>query len=212
MGQYYRAICLLAITPAINLQHVSSSDYGNGPKLMEHSYLTNGYLDTVESLLAPGGAWHKKPLVWAGDYADDETDANGNDLGHNLYDLCYDESDKGRVPNKLQPAEPKSMKRFRYIVNHTTKQYVDKRKVPANDTGEWKGKPWTNYIHPLSILTCEGNGRGGGDLHLEHPLIGSWARNVISVETSKPKGYTELAFNLTERGPVEQAQLTAETA
>jgi hypothetical protein len=50
--------------------------------------------------------------------------------------------------------------------------------------------------HPLPLLTCEGNGRGGGDYRGDSPLIGSWARDIISVEEVKPEGFEELAFNL----------------
>ncbi len=33
----------------------------------------------------------------------------------------------------------------------------------------------------LAILLADGNGRGGGDLHSENPIIGSWAGNKIVV-------------------------------
>ena len=45
------------------------------------------------------------------------------------------------------------------------------------------------------------NGRGGGDFRGESELVGSWARDVISVEATKsaiPKDYTELKFDLVE--------------
>lgn len=48
-------------------------------------------------------------------------------------------------------------------------------------------------IHPLPLLTCEGNGRGGGDFRTENEdylkLIGSWARNRITIQTKKTKRY-----------------------
>jgi hypothetical protein len=53
-------------------------------------------------------------------------------------------------------------------------------------------------MHPLPILTCEGNGRGGGDFHKGDPLVGKWARNRVTVANRKPKGYTELEFNVYE--------------
>ena len=61
-----------------------------------------------------------------------------------------------------------------------------------------KGKEWPYAIHPLPLLTCDGNGRGGGDFHKEDPLVGSWARNRVTVSNTKPKGYTEIEFNLFE--------------
>jgi hypothetical protein len=80
-----------------------------------------------------------------------------------------------------------------------TKEYVDKKKVPISDIWEDdKGKEWPFAIHPLPLLTCEGNGRGGGDFYKEDPLVGKWARNRVTVSKTKPKGYTEIEFNLFE--------------
>ena len=69
--------------------------------------------------------------------------------------------------------------------------FVDKTKVPDNDG-------WA--IHPLPLLTCEGNGRGGGDFYGRRgmKLVGSWARHRISVSNKVPKGYKEIKFNLIE--------------
>jgi hypothetical protein len=83
----------------------------------------------------------------------------------------------------------------KYLVNHDKKQFVDKTKVPKDSDG-WQ-------IHPLPLLTCEGNLRGGGDFRGEdvNKLVGSWARDMISVETKKadiPKDYAELIFDLVE--------------
>ena len=71
--------------------------------------------------------------------------------------------------------------------------YVDKNKVPK-DASNWGWK-----LHPLPLLTCEGNGRGGGDFHGSNELIGTWARDVISVAAKKPKGFKELIFDVTEK-------------
>ena len=74
---------------------------------------------------------------------------------------------------------------------NTKKQYVDKTKVPKDNDG-WR-------IAPLPLLTCEGNGGGGGDFYVvpdrqqgNTSLIGTWARDYISIETKKPKDYKEL--------------------
>jgi hypothetical protein len=54
-------------------------------------------------------------------------------------------------------------------------------------------------IHPLPLLTCEGNGRGGGDYGgNDQNLVGLWARNTISVSNDIPDGYEELLFTLHE--------------
>jgi len=206
MGQYYKPINLRT------KEWVFSHDYGNGLKLMEHSWIGNNFVGIVEVLLS--GAWRNDPIVWAGDYADDEkvrlTDEEYKLLleeGYtlksqkdtvNLYALAFDNL-------KIVPFKPVDYEQtdamekemdvllsgLIYIVNHDKKLFVDKTKVPK---GEW------GRIHPLPLLTCEGNGRGGGDYreNEDSPLIGAWARDHLSVDKIPPKGYEELIFDLTE--------------
>lgn len=143
----------------------------------------------VESLLISGGAWHNKPIVWAGDYARAE-----EHIGENLFSIAEGAQRDGEgVSIKLIPkalSKSKS-KEYRYILNHDKKQYVDKEDVPSRDG--WR-------IHPLSLLTAEGNGGGGGDFYGSDSkkMIGSWARNIISVEKTVPPGYMKIFFGLTE--------------
>ncbi len=178
MGQYYKPTCLEENkrTPKAWMY---SHQYGNGLKLMEHSWMKNNFVNTVESLLKKGGPWYKQPIVWAGDYADKD-----KGLTTNVYRRCTDTT-------KIQPEEKIIGMRSPFIVNHTLKQFVDKRKVPKVDG-------WA--IHPLPLLTCEGNGDGGGDYFGAdaNNLIGTWARNIISVETKAPADYVEIFFDLTE--------------
>ena len=163
---------------------------GCGLKLMEHSWMNNPMVQIVESLLLPGGNWHKQPIVWAGDYAEPEKETMDHDgvirtHNNNLYDFCDDH-------NKITPKIVRLAKRYRYILNHTTNQYVDKTKVPDNDG--WR-------IHPLPLLTGEGCFNGGGDYRESQPdanLIGIWARNVISVDSFVPDGYSELIVSFSE--------------
>ena len=45
----------------------------------------------------------------------------------------------------------------------------------------------------VPLLVAEGNGRGGGDYHgINQIIVGTWARDVISVENNIQEGYTEL--------------------
>jgi hypothetical protein len=115
-------------------------------------------------------------VVWAGDYADSEPD------GENLYNQCEE--------YRMIRPEEKDTSRFRFVVNHSKKQFVDKTEVPSR--GGYR-------IHPLPLLTCEGNGRGGGDYRDDSLLVGSWARDVISVEVDAPEGFEEIVFELIER-------------
>jgi hypothetical protein len=181
MGQYYKPV------NTENKQHLYSHDYGSGLKLMEHSWMKNDFVGAVESLLVEGGAWYKKPIVWGGDYAKERKELIDKDLNpNNFYSICDDK-------NKIQP--PPTVINKKYIYNHTKKQYVDKSKVPTDNDG-WQ-------IHPLPLLTSEGNGQGGGDFFGDdkNHLIGSWCNDIISVESRKPTKkmeFTELIFDLKE--------------
>lgn len=177
MGQYYNPIC---IDTDVEKYWIYSHDYSNGLKLMEHSYVGNDFVGAVERLLTKGNPWYKKPLVWAGDYAD-------TDEGQlrNLYDQC---KDYFKIDSGVKPLNS------RYIINHTKGLFVDKRKCPS-ETVTQGDESWDMTVHPLPLLTCEGNGRGGGDYRLENIHTGSWARNVISVSNKKPTGFKEIQPN-----------------
>lgn len=158
---------------------------GQGLKLMEHSYLKNKMMLCVEALLIEGGEWHKTPIVWAGDYSDHVR----NEM--NYYDMC-DSTDEGEhVARELvpKPLTAKQAKEFQFIVNHTKKEFVDKKKVPSVDG--WQ-------IHPLSLLTSSGNGRGGGDFRGENKFVGTWAGDIISVEKEIPTNFKEIVPNFKE--------------
>lgn len=147
---------------------------GNGLKLMEHSYLKNDFVQAFETLIFE----NPQIVVWAGDYADE---CKGRKT--NVYDRCKDKT-------KLIPENRISIKQGRYLLNHDKKTFVDKFKVPKFNGGY--------QIHPLPLLTCEGNGRGGGDFRGDDSIVGTWARDYVSVQGTKPKGFTELIFDLKE--------------
>ena len=193
MGQYYMPCSLTD-----NKEHVKSFVYshsikirwktydgrmvttGVGLKLMEHSYLTSKMMLCVEALLIEGGEWHKTPIVWSGDYSD----AVRGDL--NYFTMCERTDEGEHIARELipKPLTQKQAKEFRFIVNHTKKEFVDKTRVPSVDG-------W--HIHPLSLLTAEGNGRGGGDFEgIGEKFVGTWARDIISVEKELPEGYKQI--------------------
>ena len=165
MGQYYKP------TSVDKMESLYSHDYGHMSKLMEHCYIGNHFVSIAENLLSPEGRWYKHGFVWAGDYADEEPS------GNNLYTLAKE------IKINLHNGSSAG----RYIINHSLKEYVDKEKAPKDEEG------WS--VHPLPLLTCEGNGRGGGDYRIDNDSIGYWARDRISVENSIPEGYTELVPN-----------------
>jgi hypothetical protein len=188
MGQYYFPV-ILADEPKKELDGEQKEEeqiqaymypfsYLNGCKLMEHSYIGSIFVSTFEYELSPQGRFHMSRVVWTGDSAENELNKDKN-----LYSMC-DEKREGLL---ITPSVKDSTK-FRYIVNNTNKQYVDKLKCH----GEYS-------IHPLPLLTCEGNGRGGGDFFADdRGLVGAWARDVISVEEEIPDGYVEIIFDLVE--------------
>lgn len=184
MGQYYTPVILgdLGQVKILKKEFIrvwlSSFCYGNGMKLMEHSYIGNKFVTAFESLICPDGAFYMSRAVWAGDYADPEPDCDDEKEQKNLYNMANEE--EGLACSKQQTPKARDMSEFRYIVNHTKKLFVDKQLCSSG-------------IHPLPLLICEGNGRGGGDYHgtNEH-LCGTWARDVISVERLEPETYTQL--------------------
>lgn len=204
MGQYYTPVILNNDKTRI-VAYAYSHNFGSGLKLMEHSWLNNAFVQLLEHYLIN----NPSRLVWAGDYADNEEGSE-----YNLYSkaseeglpLSYPEmptdevmqykysSDKDESQKYWGIFERQSVpKKYKYIVNHDKKIYINKLNLTADSDG------W--FIHPLPLMTCEGNGRGGGDYRNENAddmIIGSWSRDLISIESRKPnKDYTEVVFNLT---------------
>jgi hypothetical protein len=173
MGQYYKVIIL----GEKNIDtHEIIRVFINpwcGIKLLEHSYINNDFVNAIEYLLSPEGMFYKSRIVWAGDYADLENGLNTN--LNSMTDKCMS---KEFIPSTLISKE------YKYIINHTKKEYVDKK---------------NKIFHPLPLLTAEGNGNGGGDYYSKNKeLVGKWSRDVISVEKEKPEEYTELICEFSE--------------
>ena len=176
MGQYYKFIILAEKTDKKEYIRtcLHSFAYANGSKLMEHSYIDSEFVKAVEYLLSSNGTFYKSRIVWAGDYADNE-----HELTENLFHLADDSRVYPRFDSDISFVD-----QCPFIVNHTKKLYVKKEK---------------KVIHPLPLLTAEGNGRGGGDYRGKNDhLIGSWARDVISVDQKVSEDYTELVCDFDE--------------
>ena len=158
MGQYYLTVILAEKSDKEYVRtFLDASMYQNGVKLVEHSYIGNNFMNVVENLIGPSGMFYKSRLVWAGDYADNEPNSEKN-----LNNMC-----DGKDPFVYRGP----LVSYPYIVNHTKKVYVKK----------------TDGLHPLSLLTAEGNGRGGGDYNGPNmDMVGTWARDVISMENEAP--------------------------
>jgi hypothetical protein len=180
MGQYYMPAILAKNKKTVSA-FLYSHDYSNGLKLMEHSWIGNNFVRAFESLI------HKNPqiVVWAGDYA-----AECKQRKSNVYNRCLDKV-------RQRPATKLTNDDCRFIVNHTKKEFVDTSKVMPIDSA-WASDD--DRIHPLPLLTSEGNGKGGGDYFgkADQNLVGTWARNLISVEPEAPKDFKELIVNFNE--------------
>lgn len=180
MGQYYKAVILGKTSKRRNktiIRHaLSSYDYKNGAKLMEHSYVGNYFVNAVEQLLAD--EFYGFPFVWAGDYADTKY--------KNDEDCVYGYACEWIAKHEKKKSSEFHYVHYDYIINFDEKQYV---KIPKDKAGEWT-------IHPLPLLCADGNQRGCGDYYgLNEDIVGSWSYNRIGMTNNVsdiPNGYTEL--------------------
>ncbi len=176
MGQYYKAILLDKEKENV-IGWVSPHSLGSGAKLMEHSWMKNDFVNGFENLIYKNPI----PVVWGGDYADAE---KNRDVSENFHEMCTNKT-------QLNPTTVLDTDKSRYIINHDKKEYVDKENVPIDKDG-WQ-------IHPLPLLTAEGNGKGGGDYRGDgSDFVGSWSRCSISVSEELPEGFAELEIYFEE--------------
>ncbi|MBP3917366.1 hypothetical protein [Clostridium sp.] len=192
MGQYYKAVCIE------NKEYISSYDYGSGSKLMEHSYLRNTFVEAVARLLLKNNNWYKKRIVWAGDYGENISILDGlydevikvkleqkntnnyykdyklEDIDVNIYEiasLCFE---KISPFNEEESYELEGI--VRYFYNVDKKEFIDINRCRI--TSEYG-----HIIHPLPLLTADGNGLGLGDYHVrgddDEFIVGSWAGDRI---------------------------------
>lgn len=242
MGQYYYPLILSESRDENGFEVVdfafTSHDFGSGVKLMEHSWADNDFVHVVASFLN-----RPRRLAWAGDYADPEpgltlTTEDGRAYEANLYDVASDAGNDTR-PMLVLDGEPvmhtgekwwdkrgaqygidkvnvemtveiSSDARHRYFVNHDRGEFVDITHCEKSVT-DWD--PEGSVIHPLPLLTCEGNGRGGGDYHsyattegfemVERVMpgqefVGLWARDHIQATNTAPEGMAEIRPGFSE--------------
>ena len=207
MGQYYKPVVLNQDWKE-NEKPVAASllcyDFGNGAKLMEHSYVGNNFVNAAIEMIKIVGGGKAVPFVWVGDYADPvETknhpvkldkdgyiDGGGIDIFECACDFIYKDGGSSDDKTKeykelLQKVMSSDPKGCRYIVNETKREFV---KVPKLSHKRYQ-------IHPLPILCSSGNGRGGGDYGYyeskNKDVVGRWAYDEIRItdEDPEPLGY-----------------------
>lgn len=169
MGQYYVAIILDCHGRFISAW-LNPHDYDYGAKLTEHSSVNSAFVAAVSQQICPEGALYRSAVVWAGDYAPVEEE---------LEVTLYDSIDLAPNQGKGIAASAAAAARYPYLVNWTKRLYVDKRKETT--------------FNPLPLLTAEGNGLGGGDYKgSAMNLVGTWARDELSLESVVPPEAKEL--------------------
>lgn len=169
MGQYYRAV----LENKDGVRTVYNRDV-NGEytlaKLMEHSWWYNTFVNTICKLIFR----NPQKVYWVGDYAEDLCE---------FYDEVWGENVEGEGVEEAQVVLS-----HKYLVNHDRKEYLDCSEYfkESSDEHGW-------CIHPLPLLTCVGNGRGGGDYRsdVNEDEVGEWYGATLSVETTIPEGYTK---------------------
>ena len=67
------------------------------------------------------------------------------------------------------------------IVNETKKQYIHPHRFGDGYKLCEFGSSSRGTMFALAVLLARGNGRGGGDLRSDDPIVGSWAGDAIVV-------------------------------
>lgn len=190
MGQYYK--CMIGDPKDYQIpKGIDSWTYDNGAKLMEHSYVGNGYVDAAIRLLEMLSSLENPcRMVWMGDYGDDdlpdivcENKKNSDKcmfLYHaycNAWRYLGDEftpvKDIDELP--LRDVELRHHSKSGVIIDLDRQEYVRiVDKVVEDDESTW------GQIHPLPLLTSVGCGNGGGDYYGSNmEWIGAWAGDHI---------------------------------
>lgn len=179
MGQYYRVL----IEDKNGKRKVYNRDVDGKyttAKLIGHSMWLNPFVNTICHEI------HHNPMriAWIGDYAKESE----------FHKMVWDEPDIA-----VGVTEAQVLLWEKYLVNHDKKVFLDCEKYYENSCREDNAR-WC--LHPLPLLTCIGNGKGSGDYFSEHSIneIGTWYRDFISVENSKPEGYAEFEVVFREEG------------
>jgi len=192
MGQYYTP---LLIAEDGTVATLNSHHFGNGLKLMEHSWIGNDFVNAVISLI--NGV--KKKVAWIGDYSlDPYSDAYSEKLSEDefvkYYQIAWNEvhSDKELSSGQFSDEALKTISTEKddkgFLINHTKKVYLNLRKY-FDECIVKEGYIKGYCVNPLPLLTACGNGRGGGDYHSKYPgqeFIGTWAFDEIEYSKQAP--------------------------
>lgn len=183
MGQYYRAIVKKqnGRIDVYNRYIMKNGEKEYTPaKLTEHSWWLHEFVNAV--CLDVYNRKEKNRIAWIGDYAHTYLRCYNlkafNGLNQrqikNLSDRCWKSKGKAVEPTDFNLDGL-------FLVNHTKEEYVDCSKYYKRNV---MGDGWC--LHPLPLLTCIGNGLGGGDYNSPtddstEDYVGAWAWDEISI-------------------------------
>lgn len=207
MGQYYNVLLKEGKkTPVVYDRYliINGKREYTMAKLMEHSWVGNYFVDTICAKIYKSASTFK--IIWMGDYGDtifkyghiDNIKLTESQVCR-FHDRCWDENAKTRAIKYAA-----FYFQNKYLVNHTQKLCIDLGKYYEKSVMLLpNGEKWC--IHPLPLLTCIGNGLGGGDYtaptaNSDKELIGSWAWDDISIEEDAIPDYTDFCPIFKERG------------
>lgn len=194
MGQYYKPMSL------DTKEYLVSFNYGNGLKLMEHSYYKNIFVAEVIYLLM--NEWNTHQVVWSGDYSDN-ADYEWNEKIFkeiNPQKYNYSMTDYGTFKSgELIDEYEQVVKDIDTIAEHYVFVNYDKEIYCKLDCcpiiNGWQ-------ISPIPLLLSNSNGRGGGDYHskYDYDKVGSWAYDKVGIipNINVPTSYKKVEYNFHE--------------
>lgn len=201
MGQYYMP---LLIGKDKKILRFNSHHYDNGLKLMEHSWIGNRFVNAVLGHIVD----NPMRVAWVGDYSEsvDQTEFGNGFIKSNrsfmyYYRKAWGEKTSAPLVDGAEPFPLQTDNAGYFLVNHTKGCYIDLQNY-VEQNGIFYGddkEPWC--VNPLPLLTCIGNGQGGGDYFEELGAgdVGTWAFDEISITEMRPEDMTEVSYAFQER-------------
>lgn len=204
MGQYYQPV----LRKQTKGKHVKTRfayawDYGIGLKLGEHSYVENDMVNDVCWALVE----NPQRVIWFGDYTEkgDSLKLTEGQITY-LWNILWGDEKESKQFSKIpqyNEKNPFNWDQEWYLINQTKKEYINMRDYQEKAPHCWEKdgevteqEKW--IYHPLPLLTCSSNGKGGGDYwgngRYNDDKVGSWCNDVIYISHNKPEGYKSATY------------------
>ena len=209
MGQYYYPVLMTGTGGRLIGSFYAHSFDDNGLKLTEHSYIGNQFVESVIAKAMFSG--YPTTIVWIGDYAcleDDVLPLTAHAFSNPKDNVAGIRRDYPRIFLRAQRAMdnevrripsddpeiveflPKAKKIVMYDLLRREKinlreyeEHAIAERVKNGTKQNWFDDPREFILHPLPILTCSGNGKGGGDYSgTDMEMVGAWAMHPILIQ------------------------------